>query len=553
MSCKYNYDGLVFEDISGLRTYVSQKLNSMPVSKRYEGGVQTEIIEEANRVETQTFGQDLVKSVDSYVYIPTLMIDFEGEVSDNYQYVEVKNMYLTDVDSVRFDVHREFLEGLSEEAWLEDIDSVSKVLRDIEEELIESNVDVIGLRDIAEDVQTVKEILRRVGVLKNNPNKENAKSLSDILQRVFPNNLNSFVLDLPDVYEGKSIVNVEANYSETNLFLEQGLIKIGDNLYHKVERDSLETVYGILYRQFLSGEIVVPNKFITVEDIRNPENINIVVENIKSFVLSRDVGYEVEGSVIEEISALQVLHQHLPIPERVLRDDIGTSVEYLRRDFVRDFYNEVLKEKFENSALYNKTLRYFKFTDGGLSFHGLSFDINEMPLSQELSDYIKIKKQVGKLGQAQEGVAYRNEDLYYLNNPRKIKEGFGVEFLKDGLYATDLGNPLYIRTDSNSVARRLVDTPTKSLYKEVAIPIDNVYNITDLNFSADIVADVKVLEEWERNNINIGKVIDTSELGGNVKKTTNLTSLDLQGALNNGIVIESLNKETKEKYDDCSI
>lgn len=148
---------------------------------------------------------------------------------------------------------------------------------------------------------------------------------------------------------------------------------------------------------------------------------------------------------------------------------------------------------------------------------------------------------------------YRNEDLYYLNNPRKIQRGFGVEYIKDGLYASDLGNALYIRTPNNTIARKVVDSFEHSLYKEIQIPTDNVFNVTDLNFHTDIVNDMKSYETWSRNRVEGQKMIDVSGLENNIKKTTNLRSEDLQSALNNGIVIEDLNKETKNKYDECQL
>lgn len=553
MACEYTYKGMRFKTIDDLRSFVAQNLNITTSNFNYEGGLKTEQVLPDNRVETQPFGVDIVKSTKAYTHTPTLMFDFEGEVSDNYSYVEIKNMFLTDVATETFNVHKDFLDNLSEEAWLEDIDSVKKILRDVEQELIESNIDVIGLSDIAEDIITVREILNGVKNLKDNPSKESAKQLSDVLQNVFPKTIKHYVLDLPDVYKGKTIVNVEANYSDSNLFLEEGLIKVQDSLYHKVEREPIENVYQALYRGFLKNEISIPSAFIKVEDVQNPDNINVVIENIREYILSRDVGYEIDSALKEEVSALQVLHNHIPMTERVLSDDISTDINYLRRDFVRDFYKEVLKQKFENTPLYNKTLRYFKFTDGGLSFHGLTFEINELPLSEEFSDYVKIKKNVGKLGQGMETSVYRNEDLYYLNNPRKIQRGFGVEYIKDGLYASDLGNALYIRTPNNIIARKVVDSFEHSLYKEIQIPSDNVFNVTDLNFHTDIVNDMKSYESWSRNRVEGQKMIDVSGLENNIKKTTNLRSEDLQSALNNGIVIEDLNKETKNKYDECQL
>src|SRR5699024_4579969 len=189
----------------------------------------------------------------------------------------------------------------------------------------------------------------------------------------------------------------------------------------------------------------------------------------------RDIGYEMETELIDTVSAYQVLFNHDKIEYQDIGTDMWSDLNYLKDGFVKDFYNEILKEKFKNSKLYNDTLKDFRVTSSGLSYHGLGFDINEVPLSKELKDYIRIKKNRGLLSEHLETDNYVNDDLFYLNNPRFIQSDVNAKEIKDGLFVSELGSPLYIRLADNTIARRITNTTDNSLYRRVDMSENNTF------------------------------------------------------------------------------
>lgn len=508
-----------------------------------------------NRAESDKFGINIEDEANSYRQIPTLMLDGEVFTTENiYPYIELKNTIIPS-NNPTFNVDANLLLNLDEDVWLSRRKEVKSVLKGIEKTLISNNIDVIGISELETSREVVSEFLVAIQNVLSLPNDTNLRTLANLKSEYINSDMKVFTKDLPSKYDNLTVVSVESNLSQDELFEMEGLIKIHtDNMYQKVEVLPIDELYDEMYSRFLKGEVNIPQNFfpkdMDLHDIANEEQVR---EGIQNYIRSRNVGFDSINQ--EAISAYQVLFNHDPIPQRLPNiESLKTNAEYLKTGFVTDFYNFILQEKFNNTDLYNSTLKYFKVTDSDLSFHGIDLSIKGMKYEQELRDYAQVKKDSGKLGEllANTEVEF-NEDLEVLNNPNSVTNTPNYTQIDKGLYVTNQSPENYIRVDSG-VARMVGQMFEDTIYQDVnIIKGSNIYYDTNLNFDVNTDVISKKYLVWKQAN-NVGlQQVNVEQILDNIKTPNNITENTLQQASDFGITIVPTSKAVREKYDECGV
>ena len=304
----------------------------------------------------KSFKESILARLAQFRRIPILRF-LQGKLTDKNisTYTTVKNTILSGLDSTSLSADITFLENISEEVWEQNEVAVMKVLQEIEAEQIDNNIDIIGLSKQSNNREGVLNTLRALKGMVDSTTEETVQSFSTAKDTLIPPVKDGFVTKVNPAYEGLTIVRLDSEVTDNELFKENGLIKVGDNLYHKVDRGSLTPTYEFLYQEVLAGRLKLPHQFRSTEDITDPENKLRTIKDITNFVNSRDTGLITEFQ--EEISANQLAFNHQPIPPSSnAREvaDIKTNVEYLKTEFVSDFYNYVLQEKLKDSTIYKE-------------------------------------------------------------------------------------------------------------------------------------------------------------------------------------------------------
>lgn len=510
----------------------------------------------SNRAESDKFGINIEEEASSYRQVPTLMLDGEVFTTENiYPYIELKNTIIPS-NSTTFNVDANLLLNLDEDVWLSRRKEVKSVLKGIEKTLISNNIDVIGISELETSREVVSEFLVAIRNVLSLPNDTNIRTLANLKSEYLNSDMKVFTKDLPSKYDNLTVVSVESNLSQDELFEMEGLIKVHtDNLYQKVEVLPIDELYDEMYSRFLRGEVNIPQNFFPIDmDVYDVANEAQVLEGIQNYVRSRDVGFDSLHQ--EAISAYQLLFNHDPIPQRLPNiESLKTNAEYLKTGFVTDFYNFILQEKFNNTDLYNSTLKYFKVTDSDLSFHGIDLNIGGMKYEQELIDYAQVKKDSGKLGELVENIESEyNEDLEVINNPESVTNTPNYTQIDRGLYVTNQSPENYIRLNGGGVARMVGQMFGNTVYQDVnIIRGSNIYYDTNLNFDVNTDVISKKYLAWKQaNNVGLSQVNDAQVLD-DIKTPNNITETTLQQANDFGITINPTSKSVREKYDECGV
>jgi hypothetical protein len=200
------------------------------------------------------------------------------------------------------------------------------------------------------------------------------------------------VENIPSNYTGYNIVSLHTEIPENQLFNTYGLIKVGDNLFHKLDQNANVTdVLDFIYNEILEKRMSIPSEYMLTKDIANKPS---VLTDISRYLMSRNT---IAGLQNKELySGYQVAFNHQQLPSKVseVKDlaVIKTDENYLKLSFVSDFYNYILREKALNTSTYKSILSKFEITDRDITLTDTIPSIEGIEFQQELSDYIRLQK-----------------------------------------------------------------------------------------------------------------------------------------------------------------
>jgi hypothetical protein len=322
---------------------------------------------------------------------------------------------------------------------------------------------------------------------------------------VFTPTENKIVRVLPQKYKGLNVVSLNSRKTDAELYSEHGLIKLEEGLYHKVQRmDDTMAAYEYLYRQLVDGKMTIPSQYITVKDYKNPNNKVEVLRGITNYVNARETGIVSEFQ--EEISLYQLVFDHNPIQKQDFRklSTIRTNEEYLKGDFVSDFFNYVLDEKLKDSPIYREVLSKFRFKNSDIEIDGYISSLNGIEMQQELEDYLKLKKGTSYEFFFNNGEGFLLEDFEAVNNPESVQPYKG-EVVVDGDYViTNPQSDMFVNYDGQ-LYRKVGKSLNADIYLKISEVSRPVYNTSTDNFEYNQNEAQALLDAYQ-NGLNSQKM-----------------------------------------------
>lgn len=426
-------------------------------------------------------------------------VTLEGDTISNetsQTLVTVRNTVPVDTDTLPLEAKLRYLEETSPLGW-GNTKAMQKVLRGIVDKFVDYNVDIVGLDTLVNRPSDTMRLVRAAIDMLENPSQTSFKNFAEIKQELLPEESAKRIEELPERYKGYNIVSLYTAKSDQELF-DKGLIKVGEDLYHRVGLESKSALYEYIYEMYVQGRIDIPQNLKSVEDINDIASKVQVLQDIEKFIGSRETGLDVKDN--ELLSLYQVAFEHAPITKQnpTSRLSKATSVQeevmYLPTDFISDFYNYQLREKAKDSVIYRDVLSKFAITDKDITLTGNVKSIEGIELQRDLEDYIRLRKDntMDHLLLEQRG-NFVNADLVAVNFPETVREHVG-EAIKEGEFVVvPQANINFIKVDGE-VYRKLFDRGNKSIYKSTPVNNSPLYFQTEIDYKYDLERAVDVID-----------------------------------------------------------
>lgn len=487
--------------------------------------------------------------------------DTEGTISE---------VLLTNVNDVTIMDDSLFLNQIPEDIWLEEGENIKGILKNFEEKLINYNIDIIGISELY-DEKTREDIIIFINSLSeftnqiDNNEEIDLQELSSIIDNFFNNDVtNKYVFDnITGLNKNLSLFKIISEQTELELFSNYGLIKTYNSFYQKINVEpNIDTLYQQVYELVLDNNNILPNEayYPTAYSVNNNLNINklnnlanqdLIKRDIKSYVLKNTSKYNLEKDSLnienlEKLVLYKLLFKHpINVSENIdFNQEINKfnlfngNFDYLTTNFLSDFNNYVLKEKFKNSEIYNNVLQYFSIDERGIYLKNddvlTKQKINLLSLDNKMFNNLRQYVLISKEQSLQDIFEISNDGLlvnsegferiYYSNNPQMVKSYKGEYSLQDDVMVIDKNNNNFIKVD-DLLYEKVQEQNGLSFYKNIPILNNNYFK----NYGT---------------KINVKKNVDFEKFNKFIKIPSNIFVLDNLYSKNELISI-------KEEIDEC--
>jgi hypothetical protein len=446
---------------------ISSYINNLP----YES-----FVEKFNKDEQ--FKTLILNNIGKYTKVNTLFIVDGRTTTDNLSYYKTLRKSVNEtnnVDTLAGDI--EFLSSKDNNVWNESQEDIKEVLREIEQnQFEENNIDIFGLSKFSSNKKLVIETLNSLGRMLENTTEDTIFNFANDFTQLVPQVKSTTSEILPESLQpfSENVFRVDSTSSDSQLFRDFGLVKVSDNLYHKVDLGSRTNLYEQLYQQ--AKETGYP---ITLKSDNKEESLR----DLEKYVLLQDSS--VEKDIREEYILNKIIFNHPKIQDTndySQLSDITTDTEYLVRDFPRDFNDYIVAEKQKDSKIYRDTLSKFRLSDSGLSLVAPVKSIEGLDFEKELTDYIRLKKDQSMkyLIPARTTDLKRTSDLEAINNPSSVINYSKQYAIDNGLLVTEKVFDTYINFFGDTYVKVGEDS-INSVFKRVPKNTDTNYYVTNLD------------------------------------------------------------------------
>ena len=279
-----------------------------------------------------------------------------------------------------------------------------ELLREIEQELINDGIDVIGLSSKTIDENLI-DFLDVTNNFIQSPTKENTNIFATISDIFFERDVSPQTKAIKGE-EDKDYVQLDTNLSEEQVYEQAGLIKSGsDNIWIKTAKENLEELYNNLrtytekYPKDKTLEEYVQEQIPTIEGFNNAEN----AEAVYLYKMYFDVQEKEKVVETQDIK------------------NFKGDYEYLTNGFVSDFYIETLKGQHKDFSVNEKGI--YLLNNDSQTISNL-----KLTISEDLKQYSLISKQLPDLTEEYSENVFINGRVNTLNNPQTIKKFTGKLF-----------------------------------------------------------------------------------------------------------------------------
>lgn len=485
----------------------------------------SEFVERFN--EDDNFKNEIYSSLEKKRRVPLFHIDMNGRLTNNATktFIELKNTLSTNINFNKMFANLDFVLRIHDDIWESKKNDVRSVLKRVEKVSAENGFDIVGVSDQVDNMNEVKAFVSSVldfadNVRNNNITEESIREFSDSVDTYLGRQSKNDVIEVQDKDTKSTYVKLHTTLAENELFDKYGLIKVDDNLYRKVNIDDLniDSIYDLLYQRFVEGTFKVPSN-VKKKDYKTLEGLAQIKSDIKDWALNQKSDINTEN---KELYILTREAFENPIKQRT-KDNrsedskkIGSirveNIDYLKTDFISDFYKYYLSEKVQNSYLYKSLLKEFSFTDKGIdiSDNVASLEGVSEEMRNHLEDYIKSRKDT-YMDRLIRPFANATEELSAVNIKDSIAE-FSNSFIEsNGYVITESGGNDFIKINDR-VFKKMLDESNGSLYAPLINKADNTvyFDVTpEYNYNEETAR--KVLSRYNRGKGVVKKVKEVIE------------------------------------------
>ena len=370
------------------------------------------------------------------------------------------------------------LSNLSYDVILNNYNDIEKLLLQVEKLAINSNIDIIGLKDnyLNSDVEKSHSFIRALnsftksiyeGIINDNV----LKTYSEIYDDFF-NVKQSFKIVNIDFLDSNEIVYVE-NLDELNAY-RNNLLHIKDNYFIKIdnfEKDELKNNIIELYR---NGNNVFKN---IPDNIKSDSLLNQYIESIVNDKLNT-IKEKLTSDNINDYKNIILLKQLYDSQDIIINKN-----NKIDSDFLSDLQNFILKEKLNNSNLYNKIYQYLSIEDNEIHIKNKE-QIIKNRINNLLGNSVfnnKLKSYFLNKEQNEREISFNNKDnIDYIND----------EYEKQGNIITTTVDKDYIKEDQD-IYEKIDNQNGISVYSKLIKTKDGI-KLSEIN---------KEFENIERDNL----------------------------------------------------
>ena len=369
----------------------------------------------------------------------------------------VTNTIRNNINYQELEEELRYIDDILPTVWQETQQDVKGVLKEIEEVAVKEGIDIIGLSNLVASKTKVMELLTATVNMAKNPTQENIDIFSEVHDRLIPKAPQREVMKFDENLRGKKIVRVFSNLSANEMFEQYNLIEIAPNLYHRVKNNEpLEELEDILRRKIGRPEATSVELQVYLSEQRpgTPQRMAIYQEIFN---------HPKRAESTEDVEFL----------EGIVEDE-----QYLRTDFVADFYQYVLEQKLANTPLYNKVLKHIKFTAQDISIETPIEDMQNTEYFRELTDYLRIRKNTnGKQFIPKELKTTPTQPLIAVNNPQSFPPYQEYTLTRGNLIATKPQQQPILRVGED-VYQQIATNDNVSVYAKLKKNTNPLYYTT---------------------------------------------------------------------------
>ena len=341
----------------------------------------------------------------------------------------------------------------------------SELIQDIEKEALKLGINIQGITDsiTSKDEFATRDFLSYLynfiyDIQTKNPGiTESLSEYSDAYNEFFdtiPQGVNRVV---PTIKNEGVYLHLETNQSEEELFQNEGLLRISDNIYQKITDDkTLEDLYDLIFQ----NSSILPKNIYSVE-VKN-SNKDLILDDIDSYVTNEARNYLRENSDIEQIKKMVVykiltLNEYKP-SEKTFSGNLNIDVD----KFFVDFQKQILKNPDIKQMFYfsNRGVE-FKYPMSEYSARKIKNSIPQATF-ENLVKYAKLSgnQSLEYLTSYDNDILNENPRDFYANNLDQLPV-FNGNFYKDSGYVVAdsqndflrIQNELYEQVSPNIYAK----------------------------------------------------------------------------------------------------
>ena len=416
-----------------------------------------------------------------------------------------------DYTSLRSQV--EFIKTIPIEYFATSPELIERYFDNIKKQSYDVGIDLLNIDEIFYS-KTVNELLDFLDSYYNflsDLENLNGESLEDSIRDFsesydsFFNRENNEIKDVIDkINREGEFIKLETNRSEYKLFTENGLLKIDNNIYQKVDNNrSIQDLYNIL----LENDFLLPKNTLSVKN--TPLNRDILLEDLDKFISNKAQEYQTEYSDVVNLKKIAAYKLLLNVDIKYTTVENGISKNINVDNFIIEFNKEIIKNKKLSDIFYisNRGIES-RYNIGQYTYNFIKNEL-DAEMFNSLVSYSKLSgnESLKYISDMSPNNVILNKRDFYANNLHEL-DSFQGKYIKKGdlLYVKNnindfikVKNSLYEKVDTNVYAK--VNVSDRYMNYNLEKPY---YEKTNFDEIVDNKGDkIKIKETKEINNNQI--------------------------------------------------